>query len=82
MTGDFYYCEACDEVRGEDDTEISTRVSRPGAWGCGLPGCDSCHMDRPSPVAFCPEDGAIMTLIDDEDVDPGIFDYLLVKSGG
>ena len=82
VTGDFYYCATCEGVRGEDDVEISSRVSRPGAYGCGLPGCDSCYMDRLSPVAFCPEDGAIMSLIDDDEVDPSIFDHLLVKSGG
>jgi hypothetical protein len=79
MTGDFYYCPTCEGVRGEDDAEISTRVSRPSSWGCGNPDCEACFEDRPTPVAFCPVDGVMMTLIPDDEVDPSIFDYLVTS---
>ena len=56
----FYRCTTCEQVYEEFDCQIETRVSRPGAWGCGDSDCDSCYEDRLTPVAFCPVDGSEM----------------------
>ena len=74
---EYYYCETCESALGEGDVAISTRVARPGAWGCGNPDCDQCCEDRPSPVAFCLLDGTTVAAIPDDDIDPSIFDYVM-----
>ena len=72
----YYYCETCSEMLDSDDIVNEWRVSRAGAWGCGNPLCDSCYTDRAIPLALCVGCGSIVEVIEDDDIDSSIFDYV------
>ena len=72
----YYYCPTCCVVVPGDAVVAETRIARYGAWGCGVPSCDSCYEDRRVPAFFSIECGHQLQAIDDSDVDPEIFDYV------